>query len=93
MPQDGEINLSEAKARYSIKDVFLVDSRELEFANEFRTTFEISFGIGLTLLGVLITNFGFLLLLITLVFLLFGVANLFRYKQKEKSLREITPKN
>jgi len=82
MPQDGEINLTEVKAQYSVKDIKFVDSRELDFANEFRLTFEISFGVGLTLLGVVITNFDVMLLITMIIFLGFGIFNIVRYKNK-----------
>lgn len=84
MPQDGEINLSEVKAKYSVEDIKFIDSRELDFANEFRLTFEISFGVGLTLLGGVITNFSWTLLIIVIIFLGFGLFNIFRYMKKIK---------
>ena len=88
MPQDGEINLTEVKAQYSVKDIKFVDSRELDFANEFRLTFEISFGVGLTLLGVVITNFSYILLITTIIFLVFGILNIFRYKNKYNEIKK-----
>jgi len=88
MPQDGEINLTEVKAQYSVKDIRFVDSRELDFANEFRLTFEISFGVGLTLLGVVITNFNWIFLITTIIFLVFGFVNIFRYRKKYNEVKK-----
>ncbi len=88
MPQDGEINLTEVKAQYSVKDIKFVDSRELDFANEFRLTFEISFGVGLTLLGVVITNFNWILVITTVIFLGFGIFNIFRYRKKYNDIKK-----
>lgn len=88
MPQDGEINLTEVKAQYSVKDIKFIDSREIDFANEFRLTFEISFGIGLTLLGAVITNFNWILLTTTIIFLGFGTVNIFRYNKKYKEIKK-----
>lgn len=88
MPQDGEINLTEVKAQYSVKDIKFVDSRELDFANEFRLTFEISFGVGLTLLGVVITDFNWILLVTAIIFLGFGILNIFRYGKKYKEIKK-----
>lgn len=87
MPQDGEINLNEVKAKYSVKDINFIDSRELDFANEFRLTFEISFGLGLTLLGVTITNFNLIFLTTTIIFLGFGIFNIFRYNKKSREIK------
>jgi hypothetical protein len=87
MPQDGEINLKEVKAKYSVKDIEFIDSRELDFANEFRLSFEISFAIGLTVLGATITNFNWILLAVTVIFLAYGFFNLFRYGKKYKEIR------
>lgn len=92
MSQNGEINLSEVKAKYSIKDINFVDCREVDFANEFRLTSEISFAIGLTLLGSLITNFNFILLLITVAFILFGVISMYRYIKKHAKIKPDTIK-
>jgi len=87
MSQNGEINLSEVKAKYSIKDINFVDSRELYFANEFRLTSEISNGIGLTLLGVIITDFNWIFFTTTVIFLAFGFFNIFRYKKKINDIK------
>ncbi len=88
MAQNGEINLNEVKAKYSVKDINFVDSRELDFANEFRLTFEISFGVGLALLGVVATEFNWVLLTTTIIFLGFGIFNLFRYYKKYKEIKK-----
>ncbi len=87
MAQDGEIDLSEVKAKYSVRDIDLVDSRELDFSNEYRTTFEVSFGIGLTFLGNLISNFGWLQLVVTFVFIFFGAFSYYRYWRKNKDMK------
>lgn len=87
MAQDGEINLKEVKAKYSVKDIKFVDSRELDFANEFRTTYEVSFAIGLTLLGNVVSNFNWGLFATMTIFLLFGVFNFIRYSRKQKEIK------
>jgi hypothetical protein len=86
MAQDGEIDLIEVKARYSVRDIDLVDRRELDFANEHRTTFEVSFGIGLTFFGNLIANFSWLQLVVTLVFIIFGGFSYYRYWKKNSDM-------
>ena len=88
MPQNGEINLNEVKAKYFIKDIEFIDKRELDFADEFRLTFEISFGVGLTLLGVVMTKFDLIFLITSIVFLGFGIFNLFRYSKKRKEIKK-----
>ena len=88
MSQSGEINLNKIKGIYSVEDIRFVDGREIDYANEFRLTYEISSGVGLTLLGVLVTNFSWLLLLTTVAFLLFGVINVFRYDSKYKKIKK-----
>lgn len=93
MAQDGEIDLNEVKARYSLKDITLVDSREVNFANETRLTFEISFAIGLTLLGSLINEYSQVLAITSGVFLLFGAIFLLRYALKIREIRIISPKS
>lgn len=87
MPQDGEIDLKEVKAKYSIKDIRFVDNREIDFANEFRLTFEISFGIVLLLLGPVLTNFNWIFLITAIVFLSYGSFSLFRYNKKCKEIK------
>lgn len=87
MAQDGEINLKEVKAKYSVKDIKFVDSRELDFANEFRTTFEVSFSIGLTLLGIVIKDFDWILFSVMIIFLFFGAFNYKRYLKKQKEIK------
>jgi hypothetical protein len=89
MPQDGEINLSKAKAIYSINDVRLVDVREVDFANEFRLTFEVSLSISLTLLGSVLTSFNWIALATSIIFLSFGIWNIFRYRNKRKEIKSI----
>lgn len=79
MAQDGEINLGEVKASYSIEDIMLVDMRELSFVNESRLYYEISFGIGLTIIGSIMENFDMQRLIVSCIFLLFGIYNLIRY--------------
>jgi hypothetical protein len=88
MAQSGEIDLSGIKGKYNVNDIELVDKREIDFANEFRLTAEISFALGLTLLGVVITNFNGLLSLTTAVFILFGLFNMCRYKKKYKEIKK-----
>lgn len=88
MAQDGEIDLKEVKAKYSVKDIRFIDSRELDFANEFRTTYEVSFAIGLTLLGNVIASFGWILFVTMIIFLSFGVFNYIRYSRKQKEIKE-----
>lgn len=93
MAQDGEINLNEVYARYSLKDITLVDSREVNFANETRLTYEISFAIGLTLLGTVVNEFDKTLSITAGVFLLFGAISLLRYLMKIRDIKTITPKS
>lgn len=88
MPQNGEINLNEVKATYSVEDLVFVDRREVDLANEFRLTFEISFGIGLTLLGALLSEFDWRLLITAIIFLGFGLLNVSRYRKKYKVLKK-----
>lgn len=82
MPQNGEINLSEVKARYSVDDVVFVDIRELNSANDARLYYEISLAIGLTILGAVVTEFSWELCLTSAVFLVFGLFNLIKYLKK-----------
>lgn len=84
MSQDGAINLKAVKATYSFDDIELVDKRELEFASEFRLTYEISTGIGLALLGNVVSNFNWYILVTTIIFLGFGIINFFRYSGRIK---------
>ena len=88
MPQNGEVNLNKIKGLYSVKDIKFVDSREVDFANEFRLTYEVSFGVGLTLLGVTMTNFNWVLLSTTIIFLGFGIFNIFRYRKKYNEIKK-----
>ncbi len=90
MPQDGEINLKEVIAKYSVEDLHLVDRREVDFADEFRLTSEISFAIGLTLLGVVLTNFSWPFFVVTIIFIAFGVISFIRYFRKRKKLKKNT---
>ncbi len=87
MPQSGHIDLSKLKGKYHVPDIEFVDKREIDFANEFRLTFEISFGIGLTLLGVTITNFHWALLVTDIIFLGFGFFSFWRYKKKYDDIK------
>ncbi|MBZ9569584.1 topoisomerase DNA-binding C4 zinc finger domain-containing protein [Patescibacteria group bacterium] len=87
MAEKGQIDLRNLKARYSIEDIYLVDSRKLESANECRLYFEISFGIGFMFGGALLsTPFNIYLLITTMVFMLFGSFFLWRYIQKSRNL-------
>jgi len=87
MAKSGHIDLSGVKGKYHVDDIEFVDKREIDFANEFRFTFEVSFGIGLTLLGVVITNYHWALLIVTIIFLGFGFFNLWRYREKYKEIK------
>jgi len=87
MAKNGEINLDKVKATYQLDDITLVDSRKLDFANEVRLYYEISFGIGLALLGNLIANFNWYICSTTIIFLVFGIFNLIRYILKNKELK------
>lgn len=93
MAQGGEIDLKEVKAKYSIKDIRFIDSRELDFANEFRTTYEVCFGISLTLLGNVINNFNWIFFITMLIFLAFGCFSYYRYSVKQKEIKkdDLTP--
>ena len=94
MAQDGEINLGQVKASYSIEDIMLVDMRELSFVNESRLYYEISFGIGLTLVGSILENFNLERFIVSCIFLLFGIYNLVRYIMGSKKIKKrINKKN
>lgn len=87
MAANGELNLENLKATYKVDDIVLVDSRKLDFANEIRLYYEISFGVGLTLLGVILSEFNWYLFITTIIFLGFGIFNLIRYILKNKELK------
>jgi len=87
MPQGGEINLQEVKAKYNVQDIKLVDSREIDFANEFRLTFEVCFGIGSTALGAVMTNFNWILSILAITFLGYGFWNGYRYKKGYEKIK------
>lgn len=87
MSTSGEINLDAFKAKYDIEDIFLVDSRNLEAANDVRLYFEISFGIGLAFLGALISEPSILLGVVTLAFMVFGGFFFHQYRKKAKKLK------
>jgi hypothetical protein len=90
MPQNGEINLKEVKAHYSVNDITLVDSREVDFANEIRLYYEVGFGIGLMLTGVLLGNleqFDWYIFCTATIFLGFGIFNLIRYILKNRKIK------
>jgi len=91
MPQDGEIDLKEVKARYSLQDITLVDSREIDYANEARLYAEIGFAVGLTFLGAILTEFNQTFVIVSGVFLLFGIINAGRYIYKLKKIQTIAP--
>lgn len=86
MAQDGEINLGEVKASYSIKDITLIDARELSFINEFRLYYEISFAVGLTVVGSILGSFSLERLIVSVIFIIFGFYNLFRYLLKIRKM-------
>ncbi len=88
MAQSGKIDLKQVKGTYSVADIKFIDSREMDFANEFRTTYEVSFAIALTLLGNVISNFGWILLTVVLIFFAFGSFSWYRYYKKQKSLKK-----
>jgi len=88
MPQSGEIDLNEAKAKYSVDDIILVDKGALDLANETRLYYEIGFAIGLTLLGVILSKFDWSLAITMVIFLGFGIFNLIRYLMKYKQLNK-----
>lgn len=90
MPQDGEIDLKEVKAKYSLGDITLVDSREINYANEARLYFEISLAIGLMLLGSVITEYNQTYLVVAIIFIGFGLINLVRYILKTNKLDTTT---
>ena len=92
MSKNIKINLDEVKANYSFSDINLVDLRDINFANEVRLYYEIFFGIGLTLLGVLIVGFDWYLFATTCIFLFAGIANLIRYISRVRKLRRISEK-
>lgn len=91
MPQDGEIDLNAVKARYSLQDITLVDSREIDYANEARLYAEIGLAVGLTFLGAILTEFNKTFAIVGGIFLLFGVVNSIRYVFKVKKIKSIPP--
>lgn len=56
MAQTGEIQLDKLKATYSIGDVHLVDRDKVDAADELRLWFEVCWGVGLTVLGVVLAS-------------------------------------
>ncbi|MFA6991996.1 MAG: hypothetical protein WC269_01790 [Candidatus Gracilibacteria bacterium] len=93
MPQNGEIDLNEVKAKYSLQDITLVDSREIDYANEARLYAEIGFAIGLTFSGAILTEFNWVFAIAGGVFLLFGLINAIRYLFKLKKIKSVSPIN
>ena len=91
MPQDGEIDLKEVKDRYSLQDITLVDSREIDYANEARLYAEIGFAVGLTFLGAILTEFNNTFAIVGSILLLFGIVNVIRYVVKVKKIKSISP--
>jgi hypothetical protein len=87
MSQDGEINLREVKARYSLADITLVDSREIDFANEARLYSELGFAVSLTFLGAILTEYNNLFAIVGAVFFVFGVINTIRYLIKVNNIK------
>lgn len=90
MPQDGEIDLNELKAKYSLPDITLVDSRDIDYANEARLYGEIGFAVGLTFLGVILTDFDKTYAIVGGIFMLFGLINAIRYLYKHKKIKLIS---
>lgn len=90
MPQDGEIDLNEVKAKYSLQDITLVDSREIDYANEARLYAEIGFAVGLTFLGAILTEFNNTFAIVGGIFLLFGIVNAIRYLMKVRKIKSIS---
>jgi len=91
MPQDGGIDLNEVKARYSLQDITLVDSREIDYANEARLYAEIGFAVGLTFLGAILSEPNNTFAIVAGIFLLFGIVNAIRYLIKVKKIKSISP--
>jgi hypothetical protein len=91
MPQDGEIDLKKLKATFSIPDITLVDSKEIDYANESRLYAELGFAIGLTFLGAILTEFNKTYAIVGGAFILFGLINTIRYLCKLKSIKSISP--
>ena len=91
MPQDGEIDLNELKARYSLQDVTLVDSREIDYANEARLYAEIGLAISLTFLGAILTEYDNTFAIVGGVFFLFGITNAIRYLVKVNKIKIVSP--
>jgi len=83
----GEIVLENFKVTFYIEDPHLVDSKKLESANDSRLYYEVSFGIGLTMLGAELQEHNKWLLISTVVFLVFGLFFLVRYVLKNKTLQ------
>lgn len=79
MSSKGQISLDKLRATYNLPDIKLVDIREVNFANEVRLYYEISFAIGMMLTGSVITSYNLYLLITAIIFILFGIYNLVKY--------------
>jgi hypothetical protein len=88
MPQDGEIILEKLKAYYSIEDINLVDKNKIDQAGECRLYFEIFWGVGLTILGNLISYFNWPLFITCAVCICLGSFFLIRYIRKNSQLNK-----
>ena len=90
MPQTGEIDLVRLKASYALDDIHLVDKDKVDQANEDRLYFELTYAVGLTLLGNLISNFNWPFFWTVVVFIGAAIFFLIRYKMKSNRLDKVS---
>ena len=85
---EGKIDLKNFKANYQVNEPRLVDVRDIHLANEVRLYYEIFFGIGLTLLPIMIMSFSWIWFVVTVITLILGLFFLIRYILKSKDLNK-----
>ncbi len=84
-----KINMGKMKGRFKMPDLKYVPLSDIESMNELKLNYEITFAIGLTLLGVLITKLDNLILwIVTIAFLLYGIIFLIRYIMKWHAIKK-----
>jgi len=67
------------KAVYSRKPQRLVYASSLRILDEIKINYEIGFGIGFVLLGIILKEYNLILLISCLAFMVYSIANLIRY--------------
>lgn len=81
-------DIGNLKGKYKVPDLQYVPVSDFDLAGELRLHYEISLGIGLTLLGAAIGSSAVYLWLVTAPFLIFGIISLVRYVFKVRSFRK-----